>query len=112
MQKLKFCPQCQTKLSIRRIDGVKRQSCPKCNWVHYVNPLPSAVAFVYRDAQEILLIKRRVEPGKGKWSLPSGFVEMNEIPEETVIRELREETGLKGSLGEIIGVYTNPTSLL
>ncbi|MGD8979470.1 MAG: aspartate 1-decarboxylase [candidate division WOR-3 bacterium] len=111
MQKPEFCPQCQTKLSTRKIDGFARRTCPECGWIYYANPLPSAVAFVHRDGEEILLIKRGVVPGKGKWALPSGFVELNEIPEETVIRELREETGLKGTLGELIGVYTEPTSI-
>ena len=111
MKKPKFCPQCQTKLLTRRIEGLTRRTCPKCGWVHYANPLPSAVAFVYRNGQEVLLIKRGVKPGKGKWALPSGFVEMNEIPRETVVRELKEETGLRGTLGELIGVYTEPTSM-
>jgi 8-oxo-dGTP diphosphatase len=110
MQNHKFCPLCKTDLSIRKIDGVARRTCPQCGWVHYANPLPSAVAFVYRD-DEILLIKRGVAPGKGKWALPSGFVEPNEIPEETALRELKEETGIKGVLGELVGVYTEPTRM-
>jgi 8-oxo-dGTP diphosphatase len=79
--------------------------------VHYANPLPSAVAFVYRDEKKILLIKRGVEPGKGKWALPSGFVEPKEIPEETVLRELKEETGIRGILRELVGVYTEPSRI-
>lgn len=111
MRNIKFCPLCKTKLSTRRIHGITRRACPKCNWVHYANPLPSAVAFVYRDEDEILLIKRGVEPGKGKWALPSGFVEPDELPEDTVLRELKEETGIKGILGDIVGVYTGSTRI-
>jgi 8-oxo-dGTP diphosphatase len=111
MQKPKFCPQCQTKLLTRKIDGLTRRACPRCGWVHYANPLPSAVAFICRGGQEILLIKRGVEPGKGKWALPSGFVEPDEIPQETAVRELREETGLRGTPGELIGVYSELTSM-
>jgi 8-oxo-dGTP diphosphatase len=111
MRNLKFCPLCKTNLSTRKIDGISRRACTKCAWVHYANPLPSAVAFVYRDEKKILLIKRGVEPGKGKWALPSGFVEPKEIPEETVLRELKEETGIRGILRELVGVYTEPTRI-
>lgn len=60
---------------------------------------------------EILLVKRGVLPGKGKWALPSGFVEADEAPEQTVLRELQEETGIKGSIIDLIGVYTEPTRM-
>jgi 8-oxo-dGTP diphosphatase len=73
--------------------------------------LPSVAAFVRNDNGEILLIKRGVAPGKGKWALPSGFIEQNELPEEAVLRELREETNIKGTLKHLIGVYTEPTKL-
>ena len=110
-QNPRFCPSCKTKLSSRKIEGIRRQSCPKCGWVHYANPLPSAVAFVYKDDRELLLVKRGVEPGSGKWALPSGFVEANEIPEETALRELKEETCVKGTINGLIGVYTEPTKI-
>jgi len=57
------------------------------------------------------LIKRGAAPGKGKWALPSGFVEANELPEETALRELKEETSIQGTLKVLIGVYTEPTRL-
>jgi L-aspartate-alpha-decarboxylase len=79
--------------------------------VHYANPLPSAVAFVCKGDREVLLIKRGVEPGRGKWALPSGFVEAHELPEETALRELTEETNVKGTLSGLIGVYTEPTKI-
>lgn len=88
-----------------------RTICLQCGWIHYANPLPSAVAFVVNDENEILLVKRGIEPGKGKWALPSGFIEADELPEETVLRELREETGIKGMVRDLIGVYTERTSL-
>jgi 8-oxo-dGTP diphosphatase len=111
MQNPKFCPLCKTTLSTKKIAGIDRSICPKCSWVHYANPLPSAVAFVYRDVEEILLVKRGVAPGKGKWALPSGFIEPNEIPEETALRELQEETGLKGVISDIVGAYTQPSRM-
>lgn len=109
MKKHKFCPLCKSILSSRKIDGTTRLSCTACGWVHYANPLPSAVALVLRNGHEVLMVKRGVRPSKGKWALPSGFVEAGETPEQTVIRELKEETDINGTLGHLIGVYTEPT---
>ncbi len=93
------------------IDGIKRIACPKCGWIHYGNPLPSTAAFLLTEKQEILLIKRGVRPGRGTWALPSGFVERDEAPEKTVLRELHEETGLNGSIRGLLGVYTEWTDM-
>jgi len=48
------------------------------------------------NSLEVLLVRRRHDPYKGMWSLPGGFMEMNETLEQTAVRELKEETGLKG----------------
>ncbi len=106
----KYCPVCKSSLSNKRVENITRRVCPKCGWVYYANPLPSGVAFVYHEGH-ILLIKRGVAPRKGSWALPSGFVEPNESPEETALRELREETGIRGVLKGLIDVYTEPTKL-
>lgn len=52
----------------------------------------------------LLLIRRATEPGRGKWSVPGGRVEPGELLAEAVVRELREETGLEGVCGELVGV--------
>ena len=111
MKTPKYCPLCRTKLLIRKTGGFSRRQCPACGWLHYGNPLPSAVAFVCTDDNKILLIRRGVEPAKGKWALPSGFIEEKERPEDTVLRELKEETNLRGTVKSLIGVYTEPTVL-
>ncbi len=91
------------------LEDRKRLVCPECGWVNYENPLPSVVIFVKNRGNKILLIKRGVEPGKGKWALPSGFIESDESPEETALRELYEETGISGRIKRLIGVYSEPT---
>ncbi|MBE0431995.1 aspartate 1-decarboxylase [candidate division WOR-3 bacterium] len=111
MRNHNFCPLCKTKLSINKLNGTQRLSCTQCGWVHYGNPLPSAVAFVRNEKNEVLLIKRGVQPGKGKWALPSGFVEADEIPEQAALRELQEETGIRGTVTSLIGVYAEPTRM-
>ncbi len=109
MLKHKYCPICQSNLLSKKIGGHARPVCPQCGWVHYINPKPSSVAFVYHE-DDILFIKRGAPPSKGSWALPSGFVEPHESPEEAALRELREETGIRGSVRNLIGVYTQPTT--
>jgi mutator protein MutT len=56
---------------------------------------------------KILLEKRKNDPGKGKWSVPGGLVELGENIEQTVLREVREETGLEVEKPEHIDVVDN-----
>ncbi len=58
---------------------------------------------------EILLEKRESEPGRGKWSIPGGLVELGENTEQTVIREVKEETNLKVEQPKLIDVVNNIT---
>ncbi|MCK4352249.1 NUDIX hydrolase [candidate division WOR-3 bacterium] len=111
MTNIKYCPRCKHLLKTLKMDGRKRLVCPKCNWINYENPLPSVVALVKNSKNEILLIKRGVSPHKGRWALPSGFIEINETPEKACLRELKEETGLKGKILRLIGVYSQKTKI-
>jgi 8-oxo-dGTP diphosphatase len=56
---------------------------------------------------KILLEKRKYEPGKGKWSIPGGLVELGESVEQTVIREVKEETGLEVEKPEHVDIVDN-----
>jgi 8-oxo-dGTP diphosphatase len=107
----KYCPLCGSELRIKKEEGRSRHFCPRCNWTKYENPLPSAAALVRDDEDGILLVKRGVQPGKGKWALPSGFIEIEETPEEACLRELKEETGLEGKILRLIGVYTQKSQV-
>jgi ADP-ribose pyrophosphatase YjhB (NUDIX family) len=102
----KYCPRCGTQLKLKKEEGRERRFCPACSWVNYENPLPSSAAFVRNEKAKILLVKRGVAPGKGKWALPSGFIEIEETPEQACLRELKEETGLGGEILRLIGVYS------
>lgn len=106
MKKFRYCPLCRTKLQSADIDGRDRLYCISCGWINYLNPIP-AVACIVNDARgRTLLVKRAVEPEKGKWSLPAGFMELDEKPSQAILRELKEETGLTGRIESLIGVYT------
>jgi mutator protein MutT len=58
---------------------------------------------------KILLEKRKYEPGKGKWSIPGGLVELGETTKQTVVREVREETGLEVEKPSLIDIVDNIT---
>jgi len=108
---IKYCPKCGSKLKLSRIEEEKRLACPECHWVNYENPLPSSAALVRNKKGEVLMVKRGKEPAKGKWALPSGFIEIDETPEKACLRELREETGLKGKIVRLVGVYSQKSLL-
>jgi len=69
-------------------------------------PIIGVGAVIIKDGK-ILLEKRKNEPGKGKWSIPGGLVELGESVEQTVIREVKEETGLEVEKPEHIDVVDN-----
>lgn len=73
----------------------------------YVAPALTTDAVLLKG-REVLLIRRAREPWKGMWALPGGFVEVGERVEETVRRELVEETGLRGDIVDLLGVWSDP----
>ncbi len=107
----RFCPICRGRLVKTREKNQYRLMCEDCNWCHYQNPLPAVAALVENEKGEILLVKRGVEPEMGRWALPSGFIEQKELPQEAVIRELKEETGIRGRVQSLIGVYGEETKV-
>jgi 8-oxo-dGTP diphosphatase len=92
-QSMRYCPHCthplEEKLAFERL----RTVCPACGFVHFRAP-KVGVSVLVEDGERILLVRRAIEPGKGKWSLPSGFIEWDESPEAAAVRECAEETGL------------------
>jgi len=105
----KFCPLCRYYLRRKQVDGRRRLVCQKCGWVYYENPLPVAVCVAKNKEGKILITKRNLAPGKDKWALCGGFIESNETPEAACLRELEEETGLKGKIKMLIGAYIQKT---
>ena len=103
-----FCHKCGGKLSKKNDNVMVRKYCEKCGRFYYNNPLP-AVAVVVRRGTEVLLVKRGIAPAKGLWALPGGFIEGAEPPEKAALRELREETGLKGKKTWILGISAENT---
>ncbi|MBD3331518.1 NUDIX domain-containing protein [candidate division GN15 bacterium] len=103
----KFCPRCRTELEEQRLDGVLRLACPSgdCDFIFYQNPAPAAGAVVVTD-DRILLVKRAHPPKIGWWCIPAGFMEWQEHPSQTAVREVKEETGLDIRLKGFFEVYS------
>ncbi|MBL7190879.1 NUDIX domain-containing protein [bacterium] len=95
------CAFCGGILRDENIEGRIRKLCGSCGCVNYQNPIPSIAAIITDNSGGLLLVKRSVEPGVGLWCLPGGFMELGETPEETVVREVLEETGLHVKPGAI-----------
>ena len=98
---LAFCPRCSARLVASAVRGARRLTCPQCHFIIYSNPAPVTATIVEQD-DKLLMVRRKYDPGKGLWCLPTGFIETGETPEESAVREIREETGLKV---ELTGIY-------
>jgi len=104
---LNHCTNCGGPLALGPIPGEERPrlACAACGHIAYVNPRLVVTAIPITQAGEVLLLRRGLEPGRGLWAQPGGFLEVDETPTEGAIRETLEETGLVIELGEIIGLY-------
>jgi ADP-ribose pyrophosphatase YjhB (NUDIX family) len=105
---LNHCSNCGASLTFGSIAGEDRDrlSCPECGHIAYVNPRLVVTTLPVNDAGELVLLRRGIEPGRGLWAQPGGFLEIDETVHQAAIRETREETGLVIEPGEIIGLST------
>jgi ADP-ribose pyrophosphatase YjhB (NUDIX family) len=101
-----FCPRCATPLRTEPVMDKPRRVCPSCGYVYFTDP-KVGVGVAVVQAGKLLLVRRAVDPGRGQWSLPAGFVDQGEDPRATAAREALEETGLIVEIGEVIDVYFN-----
>lgn len=92
MEKFEYCPVCGS--SHFENDTQKSKKCSNCGFEYFMNPAAAVVAFITNDKGELLVERRRNEPAKGTLDLPGGFTDVLETAEESVAREVREETGL------------------
>ncbi|MCB4757466.1 MAG: NUDIX hydrolase [Elusimicrobia bacterium] len=107
-RRIKRCYVCGHALASRTVreEGRRRLVCRACGEITYVNPkVVCAVIPVLSDGR-LVLLKRKIEPGRGLWSYPAGFMEMKETVVEAARREAAEEIGVKVNVGDMIGVYS------
>ena len=88
-------------------DSRDRLVCSDCGWIHYENPR-IIVGAVVRWQDQILFCRRAIRPRYGFWTLPGGFMELGESPEEGARREVMEEAGADIQIEALLGVYAVP----
>ncbi len=102
----RFCPSCGGSLSLRNLKRGEpaRLVCQACGRVHYLDPKVAACVVPERGGR-VLLLRRAINPGKGRWVMPGGFIDRGELPAEAARREAAEEVGLDVEVGPLIGVF-------
>jgi len=106
---LKHCRVCGTAVAYRLPDDGdtrERAVCPACHTVHYENPLNvvGTVPVWGEGGAQVLLCKRNIEPRRGKWTLPAGFMEMGETTSQGAARETDEEAGARFEMQELFAI--------
>jgi ADP-ribose pyrophosphatase YjhB (NUDIX family) len=88
-------------------DNRERLVCDACGFVHYVNP-NVVVGAVCLWEDRLLLCRRAIEPRRGYWTVPAGFLEEREAVEEGAMREALEEAGADIEIGPLLGIWSVP----
>ncbi len=107
---IQYCKSCGNKVVYRLPDDgdtKERAVCPVCQTVHYENPL-NVVGTVPHWGDRVLLCKRNIQPRWGKWTLPAGFLELNETTAEGAARETVEEAGAQFEMQELFSLLNVP----
>ena len=103
----RYCLLCGTELVTRVIEGRELQACPNDDFVLWRDPKVASAVVVEADGG-VVLGRRAIEPGYGLWCLPGGFVNDDEHPADSAIRECMEEISAPVELTSLIGVYHVP----
>jgi ADP-ribose pyrophosphatase YjhB (NUDIX family) len=104
----RFCMQCGQRLTtaIPEGDTRRRMVCMDCGFIHYINPRPVAGTIPVREDGKILLGRRDIEPRRGFWVFPGGYMDVGETAEQAATRETLEEVHLDVQNLQLIGVFT------
>lgn len=107
-----YCPVCGGRLETSKLKANEpsRLVCSTCDYIFYLDPKVVACAILENEGK-ILLLKRAINPQKGKWVMPGGYVDRGEEVHAAAIRETEEECGLKIRLQDLVGVYSYPGRL-
>lgn len=106
----RFCPRCGHTLERRRLKAgePERLVCAGCGFVFYIDPKIAVGAIIRTEHDRLVMVRRAIEPGYGKWVFPGGYVDRGEPLTAAAIREAREECGLEIRLEGLVNIYSYP----
>jgi ADP-ribose pyrophosphatase YjhB (NUDIX family) len=106
----RFCPICGQPLELRVLKATepKRLVCTNggCGFVFYLDPKIAVGTVIRMPDERIVLVRRAIEPGYGKWVFPGGYVDRGEEITLAALREAREEAGIEIRIDRLINVYS------
>jgi len=106
---MEYCSNCGTRVELRIPEGdtLPRYVCSECSVIHYQNP-KIVVGCIPEWEERILLCRRAIEPRRGLWTLPSGFMENAETLAQGAARETLEEANARVEMGPLYAIYNLP----
>ena len=106
---MKFCSNCSSTVDLRIPDGdtLPRYICATCDIIFYQNP-KVIVGCIPEWEDKILLCRRAIEPRRGLWTLPAGFMENKETLAQAAARETVEEANARVEIDDLYAVYSLP----
>ena len=104
----RFCPRCGGELERRVLKSTEpeRLICRRCGFVFYLDPKIAVGTIISTADDRLVLVRRAIEPGYGKWVFPGGYVDRGEPLTSAAVREAREECGLDIRLDGLVNIYS------
>jgi mutator protein MutT len=107
--KVKFCYRCGGSVVERFVSEEEkhRHTCDQCGLIIYLDPKVAVGTILQKDGK-ILLLKRNIEPARGKWTFPGGYMDRGEVVTQAAIRETKEEVSLDVRVSSLLNIYSYP----
>jgi len=104
----RFCPRCGGTLERRLLKATEpeRLVCGRCAFVFYLDPKIAVGTIITTARDRLVLVRRAIDPGYGKWVFPGGYVDRGEPLTTAAIREAREECGLAIRIDSLVNIYS------
>lgn len=104
----RYCPACGGELEARtlKVGDPERLVCSACGFVFYMDPKVAVGTIIRAPGDRLVLVRRAIEPGRGLWVFPGGYVDRGETLLDAAVREAREESGLDVRIDGLVNIYS------